>query len=94
MNRAFVRQNFAFCVLFLMGPNLLIGSSYRAKQDTWVSILIASALTVILALIIARISQFYPEKDIFGLLKLLPKWIAFPLIGLVAFYCFEQAVIT
>ncbi len=95
MNRTpMLRQNVVFAILFLMGANLLIGSSYRAEQDTWISILMATGIMIILSLVLARISVLHPGKDVFALLKLLPKWISFPLIGLTAYYCFEQAAIT
>ncbi len=89
-----LRQKFAFAILFLMGANLLIGSSYRAERDTWISMLITSVIMVLWALVLARISILHPGKDIFALLKVLPKWISYPLIGIVTFYCFSQAVIT
>ncbi len=72
----------------------MIGSSYRAKQDTWISMLVASGLTLVLAWIVYRISRLYPGKDIFDLLKLCPKFLSVPLVFIVAYYCFEQAAMT
>lgn len=89
-----LRQKFSFSVLFLMGANLLIGSSYRAEQDTWISMLFVSVILILWSLLFARISILHPGKDIFALLKLLPKWISTPLICIVTFYCFSQAAIT
>lgn len=88
------RQNGSFAILFLMGANLLIGSSYRAEQDTWISMLITSAILVLWMLFLSKISVQYPGKDIFDLLKMIPKWIGYPMIGIITFYCFSQAVIT
>lgn len=89
-----LRQNMAFSILFLMGPNLLIGSSYRAEQDTWISMLIMTGILVLWAFVLARISVLCPGQDVFSLLKLLPKWISYPLTGMITFYCFSQAAIT
>lgn len=89
-----LRQKVAFSVLFLMGANLLIGSSYRAEQDTWISMLIASAILILWSLVLSKISCLCPGKDIFDLSKMLPKWIGYPIIGIVTFYCFSQAAIT
>ena len=89
-----LRQKGAFAILFLMGANLLIGSSYRAEQDTWISMSITSAIMILWVLVLSKISILFPGKDIFALLKLFPKWISYPLIAIVTFYCFSQAVIT
>ncbi len=89
-----VRQKFAFSVLFIMGANLLFGCSYRAEQDTWISMLLAVVTLFIWILVIARISVLHPGKDVFQLLKMLPNWFAYPMIFLVSFYCFGQAALT
>ncbi len=89
-----VRQKFAFSVLFVMGANLLFGCSYRAEQDTWISMLIAVVFLCMWVLVLARISILFPDKDIFALLKLLPGWACFPLTVIVSVYCFGQATMT
>ena len=89
-----LRSRVAFAVLFLMGANLLIGNSYRAEQDTWISVLLASVVLVLWTFVLARISKLFPGKDVFSLLAMLPKWIGFPLISITTFYCFSQTVIT
>ncbi len=88
------RQNGSFAILFLMGANLLIGSSYRAEQDTWISMLFTSIILILWMLFLSKISILYPGKDIFDLLKILPQWISYPMVGIITFYCFSQAAIT
>ncbi len=89
-----LRQKAAFSILFLMGGNLLIGGSYRAEQDTWISLLITSLILILWGLVLARISVLCPGQDIFALLKTFPGWIAYPLIAVVTIYCFSQSALT
>ncbi len=89
-----IRQKAAFAVLFIMGANLLFGCSYRAKQDSWISMFFATVALFIWVFVIARLSVLYPGKDIFQLLKILPRWFSFPMILFVTFYCFGQAAMT
>ncbi len=86
-----LKQNSAFSILFLMGANLLIGSSYRARQDTWISLLITSAVLILWSLVLSRISILCPGQDIFSLIRTLPNWVAYPLVAIVTFYCFSQS---
>ena len=88
------RQRILFSVLFLMGANLLLGGSYRAKNDSWISLLVAIALLLLWGLILARISVLYPEKDIFDLLHLFPKIPRKILTVFLIVYCFGQSAVT
>lgn len=87
------RQRFLFSVLFLMGSNLLFGCSYRARQDSWISMLIAIVSLLFIALMLSRISRLHPNKDVFDLLSLGPRWIAAVFECLVSASCFGQAVL-
>lgn len=89
-----LRQTVSFSVLFLMGANLLIGCSYSAEQDSWISLLITITALILWGLVLARISALNPGKDIFGLLTLFPKWIRYFWTVVIISYCFSQAAWT
>lgn len=89
-----IRQTVSFSVLFLMGANLLIGCSYSAEQDSWISLLISIGVLILWGLVLARISVLNPGKDIFGLLTLFPKWLRYFFTMVIAVYCFGQAAWT
>ncbi len=67
MNKSFITVRNAFSVLFIMilGNYLLLGSPFNAKQDSWLSILIAFAIMIPVGLMFARLVKLYPEQDIF-----------------------------
>ena len=87
------RQITLFSILFLMGANLLIGCSYRARQDSWISLLFSICGLLVWAAVLARISQLCPNSDILDLLRSFPKVLSVPLTALVVCYCFGQAVL-
>lgn len=89
-----LRQTAAFSVLFLMGANLLIGCSYRAEQDSWISALIAMAVLVLWSLVLARISALCPGQNIFDLVRQFPGWLRYPFWAILTVYCFSQAALT
>ena len=91
---ALMRHRILFAVLFLMGANLLIGGSYRARQDSWISLLIAVVLLVLWGIVLARISVLRPGETVFDLLYLFPDSVRFVLTGLLVLYCFGQSAIT
>lgn len=88
------RQRIVFSILFLMGANLLLGGSYGARQDAWISLFIALVLLLLWGFLLARLSILRPGEDIFDLLELLPsplrKTVSFVLI----LFCFGQAAVT
>lgn len=94
MGKPSYRQKYLFSVLFLMGANLLLGGSYRAKQDSWISLLIAVVALVLWGLVLFRISKIRPNCDVFDLLHVFPTWIARSISFILTVYCFSQGVIT
>lgn len=89
-----LRQKFAFSVLFLMGPNLLIGCSYRARQDTWIALAAVTVLMVLWGFVLAKIEITHPGKDVFELVKSLPKLFVKPMILILTVFCIGQAALT
>lgn len=88
------RQRILFSVLFLMGANLLLGGSYRALQDSWISLLIAVGILLLWGAVLARLSVLCPGKDIADLLSMFPSPVKKILEILLAVYCFGQAAVT
>jgi spore germination protein KB len=58
-------------VLFIFGSSVVVGVSGEAKQDAWMSLLIASAMMIPLLLMYARIMRLFPETDLFDILEIL-----------------------
>jgi len=59
------RQIIIILILFLFGSSVVMGVSTTAEQDAWITLLIGAALFIPVALVYARITRLYPEKDIF-----------------------------
>ncbi len=64
------RQGIIFVVLFILGSTLIIGSGGQAKQDAWISIIIAMTWSIIILLMYSRILSLYPGKDLFDILEI------------------------
>ena len=58
-------------VQFLFGSSVVLGVSSLASQDTWASLIIATAMMVPLFLVYARIMRLFPETDLFDILEIL-----------------------
>ena len=91
MTKSPIRQRFALGTVFLLGGNLLVGSSYRAAQDSWISALAAAVLLIVWGLLLWRISRLAPQKDIIALLDLFPAPIRRALTVIVGIYCLSQS---
>ena len=64
------RQMLCIIVMFIFGSSVVMGVSSGADQDSWMSLLLASAYTVPMLLIYARIIKLYPEKDLFETIEI------------------------
>ena len=65
------RQATILIILFIIGSSFLLGSGGQAKQDAWISIIIAITWSIILLLMFSRILSLYPGKDLFDILQIL-----------------------
>ena len=65
------RQGTILIILFIIGSTFLIGSGGQAKQDAWISVIIAISWSIILLLIFSRILSLYPGKDLFDILQII-----------------------
>ncbi|MBU3153928.1 GerAB/ArcD/ProY family transporter [Clostridium estertheticum] len=70
------RQATILIILFIIGTSFLNGSGIQAKQDAWISIIIAISWSIILLLMFSRILSLYPGNDLFDILQIIMgKWI-------------------
>lgn len=65
------RQMLCIFLLFIFGSSVIVGVSGEAKQDSWISLLLAIALFLPVGLIYARIIRLHPGKDFFEILEIL-----------------------
>ncbi len=81
------KQLISIMILFIVGSSLITGTSTIAKQDSWISIIIAMFMAVPLALIYARLSKLFPEKNIYDIIyHIFGKKISFLISILYVFY--------
>ncbi|MBU3113956.1 GerAB/ArcD/ProY family transporter [Clostridium lacusfryxellense] len=64
------RQGIVLIILFIIGSTFLIGSGGEAKQDAWISVIIAISCSIILLLMFSRILSLYPGKDLFDIIQI------------------------
>lgn len=72
MNRELISSKQAIAILFLFveGSSIVMGESTRAKQDSWISSLIAILAVLPIVLIYARIIRLYPGKGLFDIISI------------------------
>ena len=64
------RQGIILIILFIIGTSFINGSGGEAKQDAWISVIIAMTWSIILLLMFSRILSLYPGKDLFDILQI------------------------
>jgi spore germination protein KB len=71
MNKEALTTRQAVCLLamFLFGSTAIMGMGTTVDQDSWITLLIASAATIPMFLLFARLNRLYPEKDMFCLIE-------------------------
>ncbi|HEX3047441.1 MAG TPA: endospore germination permease [Bacillota bacterium] len=67
MSKEFIteRQGLAMMVLFLIGSTLVVGVTDVAKQDSWLSVLLAIITALPILMVYARLLHLFPGKDLF-----------------------------
>ena len=64
------RQGIILIILFIIGTTVLNGAGAQAKQDAWISVIVAISWSIILLLMFSRILSLYPGKDLFDILQI------------------------
>jgi len=64
------RQAITLLIMFIIGSSFLLGSATQAKQDAWISTIIAILCSIILLLMYSRILSLYPGKDLFDIIQI------------------------
>lgn len=64
------RQGITLITMFIIGSSFLLGSGGQAKQDGWISIIVAFSWAIILFLMFSRILSLYPGKDLFDITEI------------------------
>lgn len=81
------RQIVFLMVMFIFGSSIIMGVNSSAKQDTWISILVAIIMALPMVLIYARIIKLNPGESLFDISeKLFGKIIGKIIIVLVTWY--------
>lgn len=62
------RQGIMMMALYIMGSSLVLGFGREAKQDAWLSLIIAFVSTIPVITVYARILALYPEKNLYDIL--------------------------
>ena len=73
MNKETLSNSQAICTmnLFLMGSTLLLGTGGQAKNDTWISIIIAMLSSLPIIAVYGRLLTLFPGKDIYDIFDIL-----------------------
>lgn len=66
-----VRHAIFMNVLFLFGNISVVGINFDAEQDSWLTLLLAAIFAFPFLMMLARITQIYPEQDFFEILEIL-----------------------
>lgn len=61
------RQVVSIMILFSLGNTLVTGGSFKAEQDTWISVIIGTVLSIPIVLIYARLNKLEPDMSLFDL---------------------------
>jgi spore germination protein KB len=69
MNKEIIsdKQAVSLVILFTLGSSLIIGTSAEAKQDMWLSVIVALVLSIPILFIYAKILSMFPSKDLFDI---------------------------
>ncbi len=58
-------------ILFIVGSNFVIGENRMSEQDSWLSMIIAIVISLIIGIMYSRIIKLNPNKDLFGIVEYL-----------------------
>ncbi|MDD7792876.1 GerAB/ArcD/ProY family transporter [Clostridium sp. 'White wine YQ'] len=96
MNKETLSNTQAICTmnLFLMGSTLLLGAGGQAKNDNWISIILAILLVIPITYVYSKIISLFPDKNIFDIFNILfGKVIAKLLTAIYTWYFFHLGVL-
>ena len=62
------RQGLAMMVLFIIGSTLVVGVSDAAKQDNWLSVILAMIMALPILMLYARLIHLFPGKDLYTII--------------------------
>ena len=65
------KQAISIIILFIFGSSVVFGANKTAGQDSWISIITATAMAVPIVLVYARIIALFPETDIYDIINTL-----------------------
>ncbi|MBA4494770.1 GerAB/ArcD/ProY family transporter [Paenactinomyces guangxiensis] len=85
MEKTSISANQLFClvILFELGSSVIVGLGSQAKQDAWLSVLLALVGGVLLFLVFSSLYRQFPGEPLTSYIRsILGKWIGWPL-GLV-----------
>ena len=84
------RQGIVLVILFLIGSSGIVGMSGQARQDSWISIIIAVAGSSVILFMYSKILSRYPGKDLFDILQIVfGKYIGKSLSIIMIWYAFH-----
>lgn len=62
-----MRQAVSIIVLFLFGSSVVLGVNTKAGHDSWISMLLAFGLGLVIALVYARLIRLFPGMDFYDI---------------------------
>ncbi len=62
------KQSIAIMISFILGSTLVLGTGAEARQDVWLSILLAMLITVPIYLVYSRLLSDFPGTSLYGIL--------------------------
>lgn len=70
MNKEIIsgKQAINMMILFIVGSSVVTGGNTIAKQDAWISVILAMIITIPLILIYARLLKLFPGQNLYDIL--------------------------
>lgn len=65
------KQGIALVVMFIMGSTMVLGVSSDAKQDAWISIIIAGITALPVTFMYARVLKLFPSRNLYDIVEIL-----------------------
>lgn len=66
-----VKQGISLIALFVIGNSLILPTAVEAKEDLWISIIIAFFVGLPYVCLYARLHTLFPKKDLFAMLEVI-----------------------
>lgn len=72
MNKEIIsyRQGIYIIIIFFTGSIVLVGTSIKAKQDVWISLILTTLLSIPMLYIYSKLLTVYPGKNLFDVLTI------------------------